>query len=110
MNNEQTNEIEEAKEKLAQNVPDSVRLKWVLKQLGKQESYIQELEYTVNELKREKRELLELTKDERKEAKKQVLYKEQQNKIALLQHNLSRCRNDYEYLLSKYNNLKTSTV
>lgn len=108
MKNEEINEIEEAKEKLAENVPDRVRLKWVLKQLGKQESYIHELEDTVKELNREKSEMLQLTKDERKEAKRQVLYKEQKNKIALLQHNLSRCRNDYEYLLSKYNAEKSN--
>jgi hypothetical protein len=101
-------EIEEARENLADNIPDKVRLKWTLRQLGKQESYIQELEDTNKALKRELRELMQLTKEERNNAKKDVLFKEQKAKIDQLRHDLSRCRNDYEYLLSKYNNVKVN--
>lgn len=92
-------EVEEAREMLNESVPDSTRLKWALKQLGKQLSYIEELEDSNKALKKENRMLLELTKDERKELKKTEQYK-------LLKEQHRSLRTEHYELMGKYNQLK----
>ena len=54
--------LSETRENLADSIPDSVRLKWTLKRLGENESYIQELENTIKTLRLEVRNLKQMTK------------------------------------------------
>lgn len=91
-------EAEEASEMLNEAVPDKVRLKWTLQQLGKQESYIHELEDTI-------KKLTEPSPEERKAIKKEAIYKQQNDRITKVNRELGKLRNDYDYLLSKYNTL-----
>ena len=68
--------LSETRENLADSIPDSVRLKWTLKRLGENESYIQELENTIKTLRLEVRNLKQMTKEERNQVKKEIAYKE----------------------------------
>ena len=98
--------LNETRENLADSVPDSVRLKWTLKRLGENESYIQELENTIKTLRLEVRNLKQMTKEERNQVKKEIAYKELKDKVKKLNHSLHKSRQDYEYIISKYNSNK----
>lgn len=103
-------EVDEAAEMLNESVPDKVRLKWALQQLGKQLSHIQELEDTVKQLNIEKNELLELTKEERKEIKKNRFYQSQFDRMQHVEKKHAQLKKDYEILLVKHlQQVKTST-
>lgn len=96
-----TEEIEEARESLADSVPDSVRLKWVLRKLGEQESYVQELEHKIKELEHKERLYLTGNDDVKVMIKGEYMYSQQNKKIKLLESSLSSIRKDYDILLSK---------
>ena len=99
-------EIDEAKEMLNDKVPDSIRLKWALKQLGKQASYIEELKDENKNLQRMYSSLLNMTPEERRHMKNDAIYKQKTEQINKLQKQVSKLRSDYELLLTRYNTKK----
>lgn len=96
-------EILEAREALAAHISDATRLKWTLKKLGEQESYIQELEHTISEYKKREDAYLNGNDKIKTQIKQSHIYQQQKGVINSLNKTLATLRKDYEYLLIKLN-------
>lgn len=82
-------------------IPESVLLKELRIEIGKLNSYIEELKFENKKLSQENESLLRLSKDERKELKVVSAYKEQNQKISVLEKEIHRLKKDKENIIEK---------
>jgi len=99
----------EQPEKLNNAVPPEVCLKWLMKEQGKQLSYIEELEDTIKDQRNKITELESLTADERKEMKRGVYYSTMRNRMQDLEKKIGQLRRDNEDLIQRLVKSKIKT-
>jgi predicted RNase H-like nuclease (RuvC/YqgF family) len=88
-------------EKLNNEVPLEVRLKWIIREQGKLLSYIEELEDTLKAKDRKIAEMELISHEDRKAIKKEAYYASLRNKIQDLERKIGQTRRDNEELIQR---------
>ena len=82
-----------------EKIPDHIIIKNLNVEIGKRDAYILELEDTIAKLQEEKTKETVLTKQERKDFKKEVFFQQLLLQIKALELSNSKCKKDNEQLI-----------